>query len=98
MSEAGVPDAWPALLSRDQLRAYLGGLCDATLRKICPVAPIELGVNVLRYRRVDVDRWLDARPQRGLRVTEDPAQDAPPAANDRPKSAVERARARAGKR
>lgn len=98
MTEAGVPEAWPGLMNREQLRAYLGGICDATLRKVCPVAPIDLGANVLRYRKADVDRWLDARPQRALRVVEEPAQDAPPAANDRPNGAVERARARAGKR
>lgn len=98
MTDAGIPEAWPGLMNREQLRAYLGGICDATLRKVCPVAPIDLGANVLRYRKADVDRWLDARPQRSLRVVEEPAQDAPPAANDRQMSAVERARARAGKR
>jgi len=98
VTEGGVPEAWPALLSREQLRAYLGGICDATLRKICPVAPIDLGANVLRYRKADVDRWLEARPQRTLRLVAEPEQHAPPADVPRPTSAVERALARAGKR
>jgi len=105
--DATVPDAWPALLSREQLRAYLGGICDATLRKVCPVAPLDLGANVVRYRRRDVDAWLDRLPERVLRRLLAGAQDsAQPesaaAANDppdRPLSAVDRARARAaGKR
>lgn len=97
MTDAGVPEAWPALLSREQLRAYLGGICDATLRKVCPVPPIELGANVLRYRKLDVDRWLDGRPARTLRIVETAGQDAPPA-NPRPMTAAEKARARVGKR
>ena len=97
MTDAGVPEAWPALLSREQLRAYLGGIADATLRKICPVPAIDLGANVLRYRRGDVDAWLQACPAR-LPSAEGRGQDTAPPANDRPLSAVERARARAGKR
>lgn len=96
MTDAGVPESWPALMSREQLRAYLGGICDATLRKVCPVPPLDLGANVLRYRKGDVDRWLDGRPHRLPKSLPD-EQDAPPVANDRPMSAVERARARAGK-
>lgn len=98
MTQAGIPEAWPALMSREQLCAYLGGICDATLRKVCPVPPVDLGANVLRYRRVEVDAWVNARPHRLLRAVEN-EQDAPsaaPVANDRPSSAVERARARAG--
>lgn len=96
MTDAGIPEAWPALLSREQLRAYLGGICDATLRKVCPVPPLDLGANVLRYRKAEVDRWLESCPARLPKSVGD-EQDAPPAANDRPMSAVERARARAGK-
>lgn len=98
MTDAGVPEAWPALLSREQLRAYLGGICDATLRKICPVAALDLGANVLRYRRAEIDAWLQGCRHR-LPTPDGDAQDTPPAehpaANDRPMTAVERARARA---
>ena len=95
----GIPEAWPALMSRDQLRAYLGGIGDATLRMICPVAPVNMGANLLRYRKTEVDAWLERLDHR-LPRPKDGAQDgapAAPAANDRPMSAVERARARAGR-
>jgi hypothetical protein len=95
----GIPEAWPALLSREQLCAYAGGISDATLRKICPVAAVDLGANVLKYRRAEVDAWLAGLPHRGLRLAQDDEHDAPPAANgDRPSAAVERARARAAAR
>lgn len=92
-----IPDAWPALLSRDQLRAYLGGVCDATLRKICPVPAVDLGANVLKYRRDEIDLWLAGldhrlpRPQGGEQAGDPPFV----AANDRALTSVERARARA---
>lgn len=93
----GIPDAWPALLSRDQLRAYLGGVCDATLRKICPVPAVDLGANVLKYRRDEIDAWLDGLDHR-LPLPRGGEQDASQpleAANDRALTAIERARSRA---
>lgn len=97
MTEAGIPEAWPAWLSREQLRAYLGGIGDATLRMICPVAPIDLGANVLRYRRAEIDAWETTLPHRLPRGqhSEHDALPAAPAANDRPTTAIERALARA---
>lgn len=99
MTEAGIPEAWPAWLSREQLRAYLGGIGDATLRMICPVAPLDLGSSVLRYRKTEVDAWEATLPHRLPRPATG-EQDAPPispAANDRPTSAIEKARARAAR-
>lgn len=97
MTQAGVPEAWPILLTREQLCAYLGGLSDVTLRKICPVPAVELGANVLRYHRAQVDAWVNSLGPRGLRVPIDNEQDAPAVANDAPTgmTPVERARARA---
>ena len=92
-----IPDAWPALLSRDQLCAYLGGICDATLRKVCPVPAVDLGANVLKYRRGEIDAWL-ARLGHRLPVATRNEQDASMpiiAANDRVLTSVERARSRA---
>lgn len=98
-----IPEAWPALLSRDQLRAYVGGMSDETLSKVCPVAPVELGANLLRYPRDQVDRWvagLQPRPG-GLRKSppapkvEPTEQDAPAGASDHAARALERIRARA---
>ena len=100
----GIPEAWPALLSREQLCAYAGGISDGTLRKVCPVPAVDLGANVLKYRRIEVDAWLASLPHRGLRLAQDGEHDGPsgeqgqPAANDRPSAAVERARARAAGR
>lgn len=79
MTEAGIPEAWPLLLSREQLRAYLGGIGDATLRKVCPIAPVDLGANVLRYYRAEVDAWVAGLSHRGLRAAIEAAQDAPAA-------------------
>lgn len=97
MTHAGVPEAWPALLTREQLCAYLGGMSDPTVRKVCPVAAVDLGANVLRYRRSEIDEWLERLHSRGLRVVPEGEQDAPPAANDVPAglTPAERARARA---
>ena len=96
-ANAGVPDAWPALLTREQLCAYLGGMSDPTVRKICPVAAVDLGANVLRYRRSEIDEWLGRLRARGLRAAPEGEQDAPSAANDAPAgmTPAERARARA---
>ena len=97
MTEAGIPEAWPAWLSREQLRAYLGGIGDATLRMICPVPPIDMGANVLRYRRAEVDAWEASLPHRLPRGqhSEQDATLAAPVANERPTTAIERALARA---
>ena len=59
-----VPQAWPLLLTREQLCAYLGGLSWGTLTKILPVAPLDLGANVLRYSRPQVDAWAATLPPR----------------------------------
>ena len=102
MTGSFLPEAWPRWLRIEQACAYLGGIGEATFRKICPVAPLDMGANVLLYRRAEIDAWELSLPHR-LPRNADPAQSAEPvpqpAANDRPMSAVERARARAaGKR
>lgn len=97
MTTDGIPEAWPALMSRDQLRAYLGGIGDATLRMICPIAPVDMGANVIRYRKTEVDGWL-ARLDHRLPKAKVGEQDGPSAtvtAIDRPTTAIERALARA---
>lgn len=53
-----IPDAWPLLLTEQQLSAYLGGMDIRTIRKICPVSPLDMGRRVLRYRRPDIDAWV----------------------------------------
>lgn len=68
-------------MSREQLCAYLGDICEATLLKVCPVAPVDLGANVVRYARVQIDAWLATLPPRAprnLRGLDGRDQDAPP--------------------
>lgn len=60
---AGVPQAWSALLTREQLCAYLA-LSPAVLMRICPVPALALGVRALRWRRADIDAWVANLPVR----------------------------------
>ena len=97
----GIPDAWPLLLSRDQACAYLG-VSASTLFRVCPVAPVDLGANVLRYHRPEIDAWVATLPPRlpkHLQADTDHSNDDDPRLEDQPEdrrqSAVERARQRA---
>jgi hypothetical protein len=88
------------LLTREQLRTYLGGVSDETLLRICPVAPLELGVRLVRWNRRQIDEWLDALPARqsgGWPSANENSADAASAATN-PRTAIERARARAARR
>ncbi len=88
------------LLSREQLCGYLG-VCAATLAKVCPVAPVDLGANVVRWNRTQIDAWIGGLPPR-LRGDSHESHDEPVAAepaelagDERRSNAVERALARA---
>lgn len=108
MSPAGdphrIPEAWPLMLSRDQLRAYLGGMAEDTLLSICPVAPLDIGVNLVRYFRPAIDAWaatLGPRIRPALREAAPSSQDAaaPAEVQDaatRLSDSLDRVRARAG--
>lgn len=52
-----IPDQWPLFLTKEQLCAYLGGMDERTLSKILPVQPLDLGANILRWHRQQVDEW-----------------------------------------
>lgn len=100
-----IPEAWPRLLSRDQLCAYVG-LGWATLSRVLTVSPRDLGANVLLYDRLEVDGWVDSLPARLPKpvsrpqdAAADPLPEPPPIEDLRPaaESAIERARARAAK-
>lgn len=96
-----IPDSWPALLSKDQLRAYVGGMSEETLSKVCPVSPVDLGANLLRYPRQQVDAWIaDLQPRVGgfRRLPHQPVdlpEEPPIVANDHAERALERVRSRA---
>lgn len=104
-SIGAVPEAWPALLSRAQLCAYISMSWDS-LSRICPVAPLALGVNLLRWRRADIDGWISGLPSRLPQTRDDGTEGgsppAPPpselAGKDRRSNALERASQRALRR
>lgn len=101
-----VPQAWPALLSKDQLCAYIG-ISEGTLMKVCPVRPLDLGANVVRYSREQVDAWVATLPPRMIRcalsseklerLNESAAETANDCGEVRTVSALDRVRARARK-
>jgi hypothetical protein len=62
-----IPDAWPALMTRDMVAAYTM-MSVSTLLKVCPVAPVDLGAGIVRYRRDDLDVWIRTLPLRLPRV------------------------------
>ena len=95
-----IPDAWPALLSKDVLSAYTG-MSKEMLGGVLTVRPLDLGARRILYRRTDIDAWLETLPQRG----ETHAPPSPPDSQDglqsgsRTEDALERVRARtAGRR
>ncbi len=59
-----MPQAWPALLSRKQLTFYVG-LSRSSIAKVCPVAPVDIGLSVVRFNRRQIDNWLSTLPPRG---------------------------------
>jgi predicted DNA-binding transcriptional regulator AlpA len=101
----GIPEAWPTLLTREQACAYVGMSADSMART-CPVPPVALGVKLLRWRRKDIDAWVEDLPSRLLRhgrgASGDTASVAPQpsklAGEERRNSALARAGQRALKR
>lgn len=89
--------AWPLLLSKRQLASYLG-MSGATLSKVCPVAPIDVGANLVRYSRAQIDEWVATLPARYAmerQVVIQRADQVPDeAARDRRSDALDRAAAR----
>lgn len=95
-----VPETWPTLLSRDQLCAYIGVGTD-TITRICPVRPLDLGANLVRYSRRQIDDWVATLPPRLMvaQQSRDHASDTASlhdeVAESRPEAALDRVRARA---
>lgn len=96
-----VPETWPALLSRDQLCAYIGVGAD-TITRICPVRPLDLGANLVRYSRQQVDEWVATLPPRLMmsRRAQGDTEEVPVVVEEtsetRAEAALDRVRARAG--
>jgi predicted DNA-binding transcriptional regulator AlpA len=100
-----IPEAWPALLSRPQVCAYVG-MSWESLSRTCPVPPVALGVNLLRWRRADIDDWISGLPSRLQNAAQAEGQEgrsSPPppsrlAGEERRFDALERASQRAMRR
>jgi hypothetical protein len=77
-----------------------------SLSRICPVAPLALGVNLLRWRRADIDGWVSGLPSRLAETSAYVTEGSPPprpnpsdlAGKERRSSALERASQRALRR
>lgn len=37
----------------------------STITKVCPVAPVDVGANLIRYSRAQIDEWVSTLPARG---------------------------------
>jgi predicted DNA-binding transcriptional regulator AlpA len=96
-----IPEAWPLLLTRDQVCVYVGMSVD-TFKRVCPVPAIALGAKLLRWRKPDIDDWVAGLPARligGGAAAENPLLDAGNiAGEERRFGAVERAKQRASRR
>lgn len=97
-----IPEAWPALLDRTQLAAYVG-FAEQTLMRILPVRPVDLGIRGVRWKRREIDEWIENLPHQ-LPTAQDsphdvnasaPDQGEHDPAEDRRREALARVRARA---
>lgn len=71
-------DRWPALMLRETAAEY----CDMSpvqFDRQCPVAPVDQGWRGLRWKRGDLDKWIEALPIKPRK--ESGALDAPTPAN-----------------
>lgn len=62
MTAHAIPEAWPLLMTKSQLAAYLGGMDPRTVDKICPISPVKLGAGILRWPRLQIDAWVATLP------------------------------------
>ena len=93
---ASVPAAWPLLLTKEQMSAYLA-LSWSTISKVCTVAPVDIGANVIRYNRLEVDEWVSGLPSKTIKRSAPAAGMLPQAADDdsqRRQAALDKIRAR----
>ena len=84
---------------KQQLEAYIGASW-ATLSRVCPVAPIDIGANLLRFSRAQIDAWvasLPARARKGRLAAISTANSQPEADPDHRAAALARVRERASR-
>lgn len=56
---------WPFMLNRAEVCEYLG-VSWRTLKNILTVRPVDMGANVVRYSRVQLEEWVATLPPRFL--------------------------------
>lgn len=86
---------WPALLDEELGAAYLS-VGRSTFQGVvarAKINPVDMGAEVVRWRRVDLDRLIDSLPPRGAMV--EPQQ---PVNDPHPASAFDDALAKASRR
>ncbi len=84
--------AWPALLTTEMACAYLQ-MSEASLRFTAArfgASPVDNGLSMTRWAKVDLDRLIDSLPRRGAEMPAEPANTPDPAA-----AALARVKARA---
>lgn len=91
-------ERWPGLMLRETAAAY----CDMTpdqFDRQCPVAPVDQGWRGLRWKRSQLDRWIEnlpEKPRRRAAAIDDQAAgpshtpEPPITADERRKAALER--------
>lgn len=83
---------WPALMAAATAAEYLSMSAD-TFNRICRVQPVDLPFSGVRWRRKDLDAWIEGLPTRERKTRKAPERtplDIPP-----PKQTPEERRARA---
>lgn len=97
---------WPLLLSRSELCEYLG-VSWRTLKNVLTVRPVDMGANVVRYNRDQIDEWVATLPPRLMASKKNDGVDGDAGtstedavesdiAESRVEAALDRVRARAG--
>ena len=88
---------WPLMLTRAELCQYLG-VSWSTLKRVLTVAPVDMGANVIRYSRDQIDAWVASRPALGRARPRARAPRIEEIPSDCAADALERARRRGSKR
>lgn len=69
----------------------------STIAKVCTVAPVDIGANVIRYNRLEVDEWVSGLPSKTIKRSAPAAGMRPQTADDdsqRRQTALDKIRAR----
>lgn len=70
---ARIPEAWPLLLDREQLCAFIN-VPSETVERILDVAPLDLGGGILRWNRIQIEEWAQSLKPRIQKTTKNEKQ------------------------